>query len=269
MTDHSSQKLNSLLSSKQAHTELEISGAERRAVSLLVVEPDNADAASLRSGIKNLGYGYVYGARDYHQAIKLVTAKNFTHILFSAKSSNFPADKFLKNILDIEEAITAIPSSYSPVLDDVFSLLQIGARGFLAKPFTMHSLDQAVITATKLPPLPSSLLTANDRNAAFAASILGDLDRLTRALRQARKFPSAERELPLLRARLIKSVEIAKLFVEGSQDELVESIVEATMNIAEGPASRLGRLRKKLLTMRGDGHEESELEDDEEEFEDE
>jgi DNA-binding NarL/FixJ family response regulator len=163
-----------------------------------------------------------------------------------------PADEFAERLLNMVPTLILIPTSWQPDADDVFSLLQIGCRGYLCKPFTCESIESALTQATKGEPIAQAILDARDRNEAFAALLAGCVDRLSTLERQSSAFVSASKELGAVRQRLSQASQIARTFARGGEAELREAIVDFLINLSNGPATKLGRLRKRLSTKRQD-----------------
>lgn len=223
-----------------------LSDSERRGISLLVVDQAVSDRSILASTLQSYGIPVVSAAESCVIAIERVNQRKFTHVIFSANDSSMPASAFLTRLLALEPDVIAIPASHSPRTDHVFELLQRGARGYLVKPFTSDSLEEALALATKGEPFPEVVLNAKDRNEAFAAMIATSLDRLTIAMRQAAQFETARFEIPYLRARFRRAVEIASLFSQGGPPRFTADLIEFMTRISSGPASALGRIRKRL-----------------------
>ena len=215
-------------------------------MSILVVEIDFETRSQLRQTLASLGFGSIVEAPDHSLALEKMRQRKVTHILFDARKTNMPSHEFLVKAMQMQPETIAIPSSFEPTVDDVFNLLTTGARGYLVKPFTQGSVDDSIIQATKGEPISESILHAKDRNSALAALVLTSLDRLATVMRQAEQFETAKQEIPIRSAGLRRAVDIARVFSEGGNAELLDAVVEACVERAQGPASRLGRVRKRL-----------------------
>ena len=174
----------------------------------------------------------------------------FTLVVFDALSTDMPTIDFVNQALELDENMLLIPLSGEPQVDDVFGLLRSGARGFVVLPFTVDTLEEVLVRAQDGPPLSDAVLNAPDRNAALVAVILNNLYRTSVLMRQAREFDSAKRDLEKQQYAFIESVELAGLFAEGTEEELVEAIIEACIARANTAATRLGRTRKRLRDQR-------------------
>lgn len=240
--------------------DLSMSVAERGRTSLLIVESDNNERHNMRTAMRTLGYATVADAPNHAAALERMADRRFTHMIFEAKKTNMPAKEFLARVLESTPEIVAIPSSFEPNVDDVFDLLMMGARGYLVKPFTVDTLEASVVMATKGEPISDAVLQAKDRNEALVAILMGSLDKCATVLRQAEQFETARRELPKARAMMLRSAELAKMFAKGGDSGLLEAMEKFCIERSKGPATRLGRLRKRLRggparTEEGQGEE--------------
>ncbi|MCB0332161.1 MAG: response regulator [Bdellovibrionales bacterium] len=224
---------------------------ERKKISLLVIESDPDTRQILRTCLQKLGYGSAYFVADHHAGEKVLAERPFTHIIFESKTTTMPPDAFLIKALTYDRKIVALASSSSPAIDDVFELLRIGARGFLAKPISMESVDMALIMATKGERFSETILNSKNRNEAFAALTAATLDKAATALRQSKDFATARRDYPHFMGDLRNSVRLGSTFAKGGEEQFLEDLVDFFVALASGPASRLGRLRKRLRKQRG------------------
>ena len=243
------------LQQKQA----EFTPAERAAIDTLIVEPDTADANELRTALRELGYGSVHVDPDHVRALKTFQERNFTHIIFSARATTMEAAAFIEAVRTGDPDSICIPTSYDPQIDDVFLLLQKGARWFLVKPYTAANIDDCMLQATKGEGFSETLLFAEDRNVAFSALLAANIDSAARAAKDARKYDSAKQEEAGIMKRLRATAKLATVFADtsgGSEKNLASSILDFFSSLSIEPASRLGRLRKKLRKKREDRFDE-------------
>lgn len=232
-------------------TSLKMSPAERSACTVLIVETDAADSTNMREALKSLGFGSISEAPNHHIALEKLSTRSFTHLIFDArKTNNYPMQAWLTKVFEIDSKIIALPASANPAIDDVFDLLVVGARGYLVKPFTFEGMDQAVVMATKGEPLSDKVLGAKDRNEALVAMMMTSVDRLATVFRQAKQFETAKRALPNAMAALQRSADLAHTFAKGGEEGLIASLENFCIKQSHGPATRLGRLRKRLSTTR-------------------
>jgi len=225
---------------------------DRNHFNVMVVCSQGATSSQVRQALKSLGFMQMSTASSHLAAIEKIKVRNFTHVIFDAKTTDMPSLDFVKLIIEMDANSIMIAISEQPRIDDVFGLLRNGARGFLVPPFTTEMLETVLTQATEGPALSEAVLNAPDRNAAFTAIILNNLYRLSVAMRQAKEFSSAIRDVKNYNFALKESVDLAQLFCEGSDDDLREKIIEGCINRAKDAASRLGRLRKKLKKERAD-----------------
>lgn len=230
---------------------LKMSPAERSACTVLVVESDPGDANHMREALKALGFASIFDAPNHHIALEKLNTRQFTHVIFDAKKNiNYPMKDWLTKVLEIDHSVVALPASANPNVDDVFDLLVIGARGYLVKPFTFEGVDAAVVMATKGEPLSDKVLGAKDRNEALVAMMMTSVDRLATVFRQSKQFETARRALPHAVAALARSADLAHTFAKGGEEGLITALENFCIKQSHGPATRLGRLRKRLSTTR-------------------
>jgi DNA-binding NtrC family response regulator len=230
--------------------QISLSQKEKASFTILLVEPDAEDAEQLRGLFRELGYTAVTYARDHGSAYKLLEERNFSHVVFSARSTNVPVESFVRKLLADKEDAILIPSSYDPNLDNVFELLRMGCRGFLVLPPDQEDLESAMGVATKGEAMSKKILHAVDRNQAFSALMSATLDKLAQVQRDAEKYDVARKELPLVLAHFQTCVKLGKTFAEGGEEELQQKMFQFMEKIGNGSATRLGRARKRLADKR-------------------
>lgn len=229
---------------------LTMSPQERAKASVLIVESDSNDRNNMRTALKSLGYGQFSDVPNHAAALDKMRDRRFTHIIFEAKKTNIPPKEFLHSVLEQDPKTIAIPSSYEPNVDDVFDLLIMGAKGYVVKPFTVDTLECAIVNATKGEPIAEAVLHAKDRNEALVAIMMTSLDKLATILRQAQKFETARREIPRAGSALRRAAELARTFAKDGDNGLLEAMERFCIERSKGPATRLGRLRKRLQSTR-------------------
>jgi DNA-binding NarL/FixJ family response regulator len=238
--------------------DLTLSTAERTKAQILIVESDNNDRHNMRTAARTLGYAGVTDAPTHSAALEKLDQRKFSHVIFEAKKTTMPAREFLAKLLEANPDVVAIPSSFEPNVDDVFDLLVMGAKGYICKPITIDSLDSAIVMATKGEPMSEAVLQAKDRNEALVAIMMTSLDKAATVMRQSEQFETAKRELPRAMASLRRAADLAKTFAKGGDPGLMEAMERFCIERSKGPATRLGRLRKRLKTNRGDDEEDGE-----------
>jgi DNA-binding NarL/FixJ family response regulator len=231
---------------KKKQESSELSHAERSAASVLVIEADPNHRAAMRNALKDLGFGGFSDVSNHATGLERIQDRKFTHIVFDAKATNMPPKEFLAKVLEMEEEAVCIPASFEPNVDDVFDMLIMGARGFLVKPFTIESVNASINTATKGEPIADTIKHAKDRNEALVAVVMSSLDKAATLLRQSRQFETARVEIPRAMVHLRRCAELAQTFAKDGDEGLIEAIEKFCLERSKGPASRLGRLRKRL-----------------------
>ena len=229
---------------------LSMSDSERSTSKVLLVEPEPTDRNLMRTMLKGLGFSTIAESPNHIASLEKFEGRSFTHIIFDAKEGNYPIKDWFTQVVEIAPTIIAIPTSATPSIDNVFELLLLGAKGYLVKPFTRDSLDQSVVMATKGDPIADCVKQARDRNEALVAMMMASLDRLATVQRQASQFETARREVPRAQAALRRAQDVALTFAKGGEDGLIRALERFCVEKSRGPATRLGRLRKRLSTTR-------------------
>jgi DNA-binding NarL/FixJ family response regulator len=229
---------------------MHMSFEDRMAVNVIVVESEPDDRQRMREILESLNFGGVNCQPDHVKAIEVFKERPFTHCIFSSKITTMPPREFLAQILTIDPKLVALPTAFDPQIDDIFELLKIGARGYITRPFSPDAMDQAILMASEGEPFSDAILNAKNRNEAFSALTAATLDKLATTKRQSAKYVTALAELPKFQIDFEAAVKFGRSFSEGGDEAFQESLVEFFCKLAEGPASRLGRLRKRLNTTR-------------------
>ncbi len=233
-----------------------LTAKERQRASVLVVESDPAIRNRLRQILTSIDMGSVSDAANHALALQKIEEQSFSHVLFEAKKTNIPIREFLTKAIGIDKRLILIACSYEPTIDDVFDLLIYGARGYLVKPFTTESVDDAIAWATKGEPVSDSIVTATTRNEALASLVLSAFGKLTTIMKQSQHFETAKREIPKRQLALKRAVELARTFANGGDMALLETFIEiAAARSENGHATRLGKVRKNLETRREAGED--------------
>lgn len=230
---------------------LAMSPKERASSSVMIIESDTLERNNLRTALRSLGFGTLSDAPNHAAALEKLDERRFTHVIFEAKKTNMPAKEFLHKVFEGYPDIIAIPSSYEPNVDDVFDLLIMGAKGYLCKPFTVETVDQAILSATKGDPIADAVLQAKDRNEALVAICMASLDKVATLMRQSYQFDTAKREIPRAMVALYRSADLAKTFAKGGEEGLLEALEKFCIERSKGPATKLGRLRKRIHQSTG------------------
>jgi DNA-binding NarL/FixJ family response regulator len=232
--------------------ELTLTPKERASYTILIVETDRGERQNMRTALKNLGFGGIADAPTHAAALETMQERPVTHIIFDAKKTNMPPSEFVPKVLEMDPKVIMIPTSFEPNVDDVFELLCLGARGYVVKPFTADTVDCAIAAATKGDPIAEGVKNAKDRNEALVAILMGSLDKVANIMRQSRQFETAKREIPKAMKAFKGSAEIASMFAKDGAEGLIIAIEKFCLERSQGPATRLGRLRKRLKTNRVD-----------------
>ena len=231
-------------------TDKVFSDQERAKVHLLVVEPDSETREQLLDFARKLSYGKASEADDHATALKMMDERNFTHLLFSCETTNLTVTDFLPQALRIEPEIIALPSGEELDTDEIYELLIHGARGFLMKPFSKESFDEALAVATHVEPLPEHVLQNKDRNEVLVAMMATSLDTIAEMLKEGKENIIPPSELSRNMSSFRQHADLAKMFSSGGEDALLETLEQVLIKRSAGPATRLGKVRKRLAERR-------------------
>lgn len=229
---------------------LVMTSAEKDKCTILIVDSNQSERESLRSCLRNSGYNSVSEAPSHAAALEKLQTRRFSHIIFEAKRTNMPPREFIQTVFRGDDKVICIAASHDPQVDDVFELMILGARGYLVKPYTLENVEQSIAFATKGEPISDAIINAKDRNEALISIVMASLDKTSSLLRQAAKFETAKRELPKSMGAFRRAVDLAKTFAKGGEDELLAVLERMCLERSQGPATKLGRLRKRLHVNR-------------------
>lgn len=216
---------------------------------VLVVDPDMVRGSSVKDILSSIGFSNISLRQDHLKALEDVRDRPIKLALFSTSPSAISALEFCQKMMATDPGITSLPMSFEPGIDDVFGMLRIGCLGYIVMPPTADSIESSVLMALKGTPLSDALLNAPDLNLAFSAIIAGNLDKYANVERQRRTLHQPG-QFHRCQKQFQTSVETGRLFASGGAIGLRDSMIEFFINLATGPASRLGRLRQELKKNR-------------------
>ena len=228
----------------------ELSEQDKHAVSLLIVEPSELLQRRLNTILAKIGVANISMTDDHLIGKRRLSQREFTHVLFSMKPTSLGPREFLADLLSQSPDTAAIAVAAQPDVDEVFELLVLGARGYLLEPFAEETLEGALAIAMNGKAIPDSVLHAKERNLVLVEFMADSLDDLAEALKAARSSGAARAEIPKLMAAFRDSVNLAKTFKEGDEESLLSSIETFCLKRSEGPATKLGRARKRIREER-------------------
>jgi DNA-binding NarL/FixJ family response regulator len=229
----------------------EIFKSRTKISTLVVAKQGGYNYLQIRTALNSMGISHTTYAASHVNAMDRLRSKNFQLIVFEAHPIDMPTVDFVRQAVELDPNAILIAVSAQPRIDDVFTLLKLGARGFVIPPFTADSFEQIVIRAAEGPPFSQSVLDAPDRNTALVGVVLNNFYRLTVRMRQSRKFKTAAQEVEHYKYSFSESIELAKLFCEGGDEALLlQRIQEECAARSEIASSRLGRMRQKLAKQR-------------------
>jgi len=233
-----------------SHDDPRLSAQERHLATILVIETEVLTLTSFRTSLGVLGFGSVLTVTDHAAGLKLIQERPITHVLFTSETTTHSAAEFLSCAMKLDSHMITIATSNNLVVDHVFELLRLGARGVLLKPASSEGLDMVICAATAGPTFSRVVLDARDRNEAFSALVAASLDKFADAQRLTLQKRLSSENLDLYRTELHNLLRLAEGFAEGGEAVLYPRMYQLLTDLSNGPATRLGRLRKRLAEKR-------------------
>lgn len=238
------------LLSKPFEDSLELTEKDRAAVRILVCLEQGQDLDALLMMLKSSGFQKVRFVHTHSGAIKRVTEQPFTHLILQASRTDMHAGDCIASLRNVDTKIQCIPASYQPSVDDVFSLLMMGARSFLRLPASISEVESAIVWTLRGEEYPDELLYASNRNRALVGIAFSRLDKVIDALRFKDRFSKSMDEFVRESYKLQVAGEMMRVFLEGDEADLLKEIQEFAIEKAEGPATQLGKTRSRLREKR-------------------
>jgi DNA-binding NarL/FixJ family response regulator len=216
----------------------------RKDLSWLLVESERMQRFSIKGSLSELGFINVVEVSDYTSALERLSEQKFFYVLFDAAPKVGTPILFLQELLQKDPRLICIPSCYNPQADAVFDLIIAGARGFLCKPITGESVEEALTLATRTDQIPPIIKNATSRNEALAAMLMLALNKVSTSLREAKTntgdLGNVKTHLEGLRTASV----LAKTFAEGGTDLFIHDL--ADFLVLQSSASE--RALKKFLS---------------------
>ena len=227
-----------------------LSKSERSNARVLVVEPDELSRQHIVSCLRRLGFEKISESGAHETAFYKFEGRRFTHLIFASKQVLYPVQEWLEKIFVMNPKIIAIAITDNPRIDDIFSLIIAGCRGFLVKPFSEERIDYAVSLATNNNPLSDKVRKAGEPLLAVLALAVTSIDNLAKTKRHARQFESARPELDLAEETFERTAALMELLPDSKQNDFFRALQRFFKTRSNEPATQLGRLRKKLSEAR-------------------
>ncbi len=225
--------------------------AERCRASILLVETDTADRAHLKASLRSLGFVTIVECPNHTSAIDMLSANRFTHVIYEAKQGALSPEIFASRVMAIcGDNTIVIALSHEPRAPDVVGLVSKRVRGYLRKPFSVDLVEQTVEFATKGDPIHQAVINATDINEALLSVVVASVDRAAELGQLSTRYYTASREVAGALQSLRRAVYQARTFAEGGEEGYLGAIERYFIECSEVPASRLGKLRKRILNKR-------------------
>src|SRR5262249_46454053 len=109
----------------------------RTSAATLVVSRAGPTSNQLRGALKAIGFMKLTACSSHVAGLDRIKGRNFPLVIFDAASTDMPTCDFITQALALDQTSILIAVSSEPRIDDIFSLLRAGARGFVVSPFTV------------------------------------------------------------------------------------------------------------------------------------
>lgn len=220
----------------------------------LVVHRQRQIRVSLRASLRSFGVASTICVASLDEGINQLSVRDYTHILFEAREADPKAHEFATKSVEMFPEAILIGLFEPAYVDEFFSMLHIGVRGFLVVPCNAAVLEDALLQATGGLNIPEEFRTKSDRNEALVTLIIHKLDLLAESLRQMGEEDTQSTFIKRCKGAFRDSVRMSRRLFKGDRKALRDAFAEACEELAEQAderaRTRLGRLRRKLAQER-------------------
>lgn len=219
--------------------------------SVLVIHSQRILRTSVRSVLRAMGATNVQAMGSYAEALESVRVRTYSYIFFenSKDRKNTPA-AFAKEVRKLSPTSILVAMFEPAYLEDLFTCLQAGVRGFVVIPCTPDALEATLLKATEGLNIPPSLLEGESWNVIFAKFVLRQLDHLCVAVKKSREHLELVDQVQAQIASMKDAVRMGKAYCEGGDDGFLHEILSQCMNRASDNRTRLGKVRERLAKER-------------------
>lgn len=229
----------------------------RHLLRTMIVSRKGAIASQLRQVMMAAGFNDINVSNSFLGGLKEAKERDTQIILFDAETaigSEISSQQFVEYAKKLRKDMILIAVSQEPSGDNLFSLLQVGTKGFLIPPFTPAALEEAFEQIKEGNELSEDVLQAEDRDTAFAKMLADDLDRLAKNVRaNERRSEEASKAMDEFR----RMVKMARFFSQLGDKVLFQRFYDHVEQLAskdeeddDNPKTRLRKTREKLRQQR-------------------
>ena len=136
--------LEMLPNEKLEHASSKTQTSNPKQTSILVVDDETEPAKIIDSYLSKKGY-IVETASSGEEALRMIKKKRPHVVLLDIKMSGMDGLIVLKEIKDIDKTIVVIMTSASEEKHVVREAIELGANGYLTKPFNLQQLESTVV----------------------------------------------------------------------------------------------------------------------------
>ncbi|MCB0334426.1 MAG: response regulator, partial [Bdellovibrionales bacterium] len=221
-------------------------GRSPEKVSLLVVEP-NPELQKMYIGFASeLGYGSCELVPDHMIGLEILKERHdFSHLAFEVTTTKMPSREFLIKARKLDSHVAPIVSAANPSPGAISDLMSLGARALLPKPFNKNALEAAILSASQIEEGFEGISLPEDRACALTLLFSDLLDQVADSYRCAQKYDSAKDHFHDILLGFRGTAELRKIMAPDEEEMLLAGVLEHFTALAEGPATRLGRVRRR------------------------
>lgn len=229
---------------------LHLSASEKSNARILIVDADDRDRSALRSLLTQLSFERVTETADLFSAAKKLEERRFSHLLFMIPPDEESGREFLLHALHADPEMACISMSSAPDVDQLFGMLSDGVHGYLLKPFDKANLEETLALATHGERIPPELLRSDNRGQVLISCIAYELDKAAQTVKDSMQRGTPCKDLAQVTCALSHAVHRALACTKGGKAGFLEDLENYFIQRSSGPATRLGRLRKRLAALR-------------------
>lgn len=229
---------------------LELSSKVDTRSRVCIVGRENAVTHPLKRALKVTGFTDVSVVGSLDSVASRTRLDQADIILAHLEGQEAAIREFLRDSEHLETSSPLILVTDSMDIENLFSYLALGAKAFLLLPFSVSSMEEVLCYAQHASELDPDLLSLENRNKAFSACLLNNLQRTARALRRNINSIISDKEYFHYAGAFRHSAKLAKDFRLESDEALRNEIVDTLIAKAQRLDTRLQRSRRELERKR-------------------
>ncbi|MEZ4755175.1 MAG: hypothetical protein R3A13_12900 [Bdellovibrionota bacterium] len=231
----------------------------RHQLDVLISCKNSTVVSTIRHALSSVGFIKLTSRSEFNEALEEAKQRAFELVFFDANSleNGQTESNFVEDFIALQSEAVLIAVSTEPSAENIFKTIRHGARGYMIAPFTPESVENVILRACEDPKIDQEILDDPNRNRALARFIISKYNRLTEFMRDVKLESQTTEEfeqkliagIDTFSVMLAHSVRVSKLFVNGTDEDLAEAIVDALMENQKSK-TRLGSMRERLKQKR-------------------